>query len=81
MSEDGTTDGGSVVTEPANIPILPNYHLKFTLKGHQDSVSSIKFSPDGLWLATACKNKKREYFLNRSLIFILYFIVMVCLFY
>ena len=32
----------------------PNYVLKYTCEGHDNSLSSLKFSPDGKWLASAC---------------------------
>jgi WD40 repeat protein len=42
-------------TEPTVQDVAsPNYQMRFALGGHKRSVTSLKFSPDGSLLASAC---------------------------
>ena len=44
-----------MVLSGRSCPLRPQYILKYTCEGHDNSESSVKFSPDGKWLASSCK--------------------------
>eukprot|EP01043_Picozoa_sp_COSAG02_P017661 COSAG02_NODE_805_length_16972_cov_36.668287_6_plen_173_part_00 len=49
----GAQNEGAVAADEPHRPA--NYVLRYTCEGHDNSLSSLKFSPDGKWLASACE--------------------------
>lgn len=52
--KDAQKSPGSTTSNAQRSPITRcDYKLQYSLQGHSKSIASVKFSPDGLWLATA----------------------------
>ena len=53
QDEDGLSSKKRKVERPKSLDYVPY----MTLRGHKRGVSAVKFSPDGKWIASSCKDE------------------------